>query len=74
MMAEGGDVILYGFLIAKRQASEGVFEGLFVVAVEAQIEVIGGIDADDGVFQQVQLAEFGMFAGPLVEFLDWSRW
>lgn len=74
MLVQEGDVILYGFLEAEGQATEGMFEGFFVAAVQTQVEVIGGIDANDGVLQHVQLTSLDMFACPLVELLDWRRW
>lgn len=70
VLAQEGNIVFNGFLETERNAAESVLEWLFVVAVQAQVEVVGSIDTNDSILQRLKMTEVDMFTGPLVELLD----
>lgn len=50
-----------------------MLQRFFVVAVQAEVEVIGSIDTNDSILQRLKLTEIDMLASPLVKLLDCRR-
>lgn len=51
VLSKEGDIVFDGFAEAEWNAPEGVFERFFVVAVQAQVEVVGSVDTNDCIFE-----------------------
>lgn len=73
VLSQEGNVIFDGLLETKGNAPEGVLQRFFVVAVQAQVKIVGSIDTNDSILQRLKLTEIDMLACPLVKLLDCLR-
>jgi hypothetical protein len=73
VLSEEDNIIFDGFLKTERNAPQSMLQRFFVVAVQAQVEVIGSIDTNDSILQRLKLTEIDMLASPLVKLLDCRR-
>lgn len=73
MLSQEGNIIFDGLLETEGNAPEGVLQRFFVVAVQAQVKIIGSIDTNDSILQRLKLTEIDMLTSPLVKLLDCRR-
>jgi len=73
VLSQEGNVVLDGLLETKGNAPEGMLQRFFAVAVQAEVKIVGSIDANDSILQRLKLTEIDMLASPLVKLLDCRR-